>query len=153
MECDVLPFVVLATVAIFTVCYIIIQVLADFDFYSKDSGFPSPTVFFLGTFVSFYCIAILGASIRKEGTSPLWTVLIIPIFYLLYWLFCMNLTLRTEYYVKGSRLPKLTGAFHLFLALFILCMIAGFAKTSLIGLIFVPIAWVVFLMWMWLKKI
>jgi len=148
------PPLFISTVALLVVTYIIIQVLSDFDLYSKDSGFPSSTVFFLGTLVCFYIIGMQVAIAKTEscqsGQCPL---LASSFFYLFYILFTLNLTLRAEYYVNDARLPSTVGSFWLFLALAILLYLFAYSPTLSRPFLFFPIIWIMYLVWNWVNKI
>jgi hypothetical protein len=158
MDTTLLPSLIISAIALFAVIYIIIQVLIDLNLYSNASGFPTPTLFFIGTLVSFCALGSYVAIARKEScehlAKPSSSIVASSLFYLFYWLFVLNLTVRAEYFVNGARLPITSGAFWLFLALCVLLFVLAYDQCSSgRWLLFVPIIWMMFLAWNWVYKI
>lgn len=157
------PPLFISVVALAVVTYIIIQVLSDFDLYSKDGGFPNSTTYFFGTLA---CFCVLGMQVcigrtehckaqnldecQKTTNYPL---LVSSLFYLFYILFTLNLTLRAEYYVNDARLPSTVGSFWLFLALAVLLYLLAYSPQISRPFLLFPIIWVMYLVWNWVNKI
>lgn len=155
MECAITPPLLIATIALFVVAYVVIQVSLDFNVYSKGEGFPSATAYFFGTLTSFYLLGMHVAIARTEfcKNGPCAYLLSSSLFYLFYFLFTLNLTLRTEYYVNAARLPSTAGSFWLFLALSVLLYLFAYSPVNARSFLIVPILWTMYLIWNWVYKI
>lgn len=149
------------SVTLGVICYVLVEVLQDIQVYTKATGFPSANLFFIGTFVSFYSLGIYVARARiqacqeenclkKQILNPL---LASSAFYLFFLLFCFNLTLRSEYFVNGARLPITSGAFWLVCSLLILLFLLAYSSGCNSLILFIPIVWVMFLIYNWSYKI
>lgn len=155
MDSALTPPLILSAIALFAVVYVVIQVLQDLRFYSRGSGFLSTNTFFMGTFISFFALGVYVAIARYEtcGKSPSTYILASSLFYLFYWLFSLNLTLRAEFYNAGARLPITTGAFYLFMALLVILFIFAYDRcTSAAWLLLIVVGWTMLLMWNWVYK-
>lgn len=145
---DLAAPVTIATITILVIVYIIAQVLLDFNIYSKDTGFLSPNTFFIGTLIALYFTAIhVGLVKQREYSNYL---LSSSLFFVFYFLFTLNLTIRVEYYVNAARLPITAGASWLFLALAILLILFAYDKCdSTRVILLIPIIWVLYLFYNW----
>jgi uncharacterized membrane protein len=154
-DCMTAPLLI-AVVALIVIAYVVLQVLTDFTVYSKDTGFPTPTIFFIGTLVAFGALGMYVAVARAQlikCDKSISFILASSLFYLFYFLFVLNLTLRAEYYVNAARLPTTAGSFWLFLAL--LVVLIQFLYSPNVGRAFLlfPIVWCMYLVWNWVYKI
>jgi hypothetical protein len=157
MEAYATPALLISTIALLLVVYIVLQVLLDFNLYSKAEKFPTPSVYFFGTLTAFLLlgmhVAIARTEICKEEGQPSSGLLASSLFYVFYILFTLNLTLRAEYYVNAARLPSTVGSFWLFLALLVLLYLLAYSPTNAMVFLFFPIIWTIYLIWNWVNKI
>lgn len=137
-----MPSLTISAIALALVAYTIVQVILDMKIYSKGSGFTSPDWFFGGTFFSFLLMGLYVGCVNERKY-----ILFSSLFYVFYWLFVLNLTIRAEYYVNRAYPSIVTGAFWLFLSVGIVLILLSVSPCpQYLGII---LAWLLYVMWNW----
>lgn len=145
-------------VALFVIMLIILtinNVMQDFIFYSKDSGFPGKHLFFLGTvytiIVYTYATYVLTTIVDKSYIA-FWSWFVFLIAYV-FW--TINLALRTEYYVKAAPITT-NGDFYLIASIIALSLslLVSFYLKSLVSIVAIStcLIWQLFLLYSWWFK-
>lgn len=145
------PFLVVALVTLIVITILFYNQMGLYTYYSNGTGFMSSMVFFIGSFISLFSLALVGMGMKLEQATKKWVIYMIPLFSIFYFFWCSNLLLRTELWYKGSETPRLTGAMWLFFAILVLALILLYGTSQIVTLTFIPFFWCVYCMWQWLK--
>lgn len=155
MTRKMLCYLIVLAVVLMLVAYITGLVAADYNFYSYDSGFPGVFTLIAGTLISLFTTTYLSYHLTSSSHYPLYAFWAYAIVMITYIFAILNLSTRTEYYVKNVRVNN-NGSVWLIIALsaaLLTVLLASQVSLSLTVLALVPVAWLSYLIYSWWFKV
>ncbi len=152
-------YVLLVFMVLIIILFILQSVIKEHDIYSRETGFPSLVILFIGTLISFIILAYVSYKLtllnNRNRYFIFWIVVLFLLFYT-FWIF--NIGFRAEQFDRG-RDHDGNGLFYiasctllLFLLFFIIYKSDNECSTFYLILLLIPIFWTIFLNYQWVTK-
>lgn len=151
-------YIVVTLVAIIIIIMIINAVMANFDFYTSDSGFPNVFLFFFGTLAIFLLYAYCTFYITENEHGMGWRYMIAfwswLTFLVAYVMVVVNLDLRTEKYIKGQMVGSNGGEYAVLAIIAVLgsMIAAGQDNPKIILSLAIVLVWTMYILYSWTFK-
>lgn len=143
-------YLVVTIAAFLVVVYIISNIITSFIVFARDVGFPGQYAFITGTLLSFLTLNYVAFHI---GTYYGSTMVLASYLYFLfaYIMWALNLTLSSEWHVRGAR-PSTNAGFFLvsaIIALLVIFYYSSYLSPEVALLMFVPLFWCMYMLQRW----